>query len=392
MPNKEGRRNKRERGNKSSSTKQQGNVSSQKNPISKESLDEDIEQENQANVDNAQVGQDSGFKEPPFSEYSESDVAETEVANTDNVHAELDSDDKNKSIEQTSKTHNEIKVDQVSTVQSPVSTEADYATPLEHSESGDTETINNDGNFIGQEDDTDNDTDERELEDNPESEKVKEGNDLTQSQINKNKVEGVNLKSQNTGDEDLSADDINKLNAESLHKSDDTSKPELKEKENEHEIENIKTQPREVFLSDDSDGESLTDDNPDSSTPHTQTSRMSEDSSISNGVNHNTSKKKVFKSSFANFSKGEKALLFFVALSSTAFIASLISSALGKPLCPDKKGNLISLAILGTVAIISVAVSLVHFHYPDKSKGESLPLDTFGDSEVVQVLENKKNR
>ncbi|XGA08040.1 MAG: hypothetical protein U0X86_000191 [Wolbachia endosymbiont of Xenopsylla cheopis] len=336
------------------------------------SINKDIEQTNKTNIDNSQVGQDSGFKELPFSEHSESSNVETEVVNTDNVHVELDSDDsdydpisddKNKSTERISETHNEAEIGQISAVQSLTS---QYTTPPEVSESSDTKTINNDG-LTSLDDGTDDEVSE--LEDILEPE---EKSNLTPNTVH------------SSDDEDLCA------NAENLYKSNDTSKPELKEEENEHEIENIKTQSRKVSLSDDSDGESLTDDNPDSSTPDTQTSRMSEDSSILN--DHNSPKKKVFKSPFANSSKGEKALLLFTALSSATFIASFIASILGKPLCPDEKGNLISLAILGTVAIVSITVSLAHFYCSNKSK-ENDPLSKFDSNEVeMLMLESKKNK
>ncbi|WP_339045220.1 hypothetical protein [Candidatus Mesenet endosymbiont of Agriotes lineatus] len=319
---------------------------------------ENIQNTNQTNVDNTQVDQGSVFSELPFFEHSEFD--DIEVVNTDNVHLELDGDDDSDDDKNTS-------VGQIDEIQSPASTE--YATPLEHSESDAAKIVSDDDHSVRQEDD--NDTDERELEDKSKPEK--------RSDSIPNIIPFFDS-------EDLSTDD--------------TSKPELKDdsklaeektvckEENKHEITGTNSESRKVSLS---DGESLTGDNSDSSTPHTQTSRVSEGSSTSSGINHNTSKKKVSKSPFANFSKGEKALLLFVTLSSAAFIASFISSVLGKPLCPDKKGNLISLAILGTIAIILVTVSLFHFHYPDKPKGESLPLSALGDGKIAKVSEDKKH-
>ncbi|WP_339048743.1 hypothetical protein [Candidatus Mesenet endosymbiont of Phosphuga atrata] len=314
------------------------------------SLDEDIEQTNKTNVDNPQVGQDSGFNELPFSEHGGSD--DIEVVSADGAHTKLDSDGENKSVKQTSEARNEIKVDQVSTVQSPVSTEADYATPLERSESSNTKTINND-NSVRQEDDIDNDTDERELEDDS---KPEEKSNLILTTVH------------SSDDEDLSADD--------------TSKPELKEEENEHEVEkNIRAQSRKESLS---DGESLIDSTPDSSTPHTKTSRMSKDSSILS--DHNSPKKKVSKSLFTNFSKGQK---IFLGLTIFSMIASTLSLSL-LLFKIDKLHSAVALAISGTFMIAFGSIFLCYSN--DRSKKND-PLSKF-DSNGVEMLmpESKKNK
>lgn len=160
----------------------------------------------------------------------------------------------------------------------------------------------------------------------------------------------------------------------------DTNELESEGEESEHEVVNNNSQSREESPSSD---ENLGDDNV-GVTEH--------NGKCLHKGNDTEAKKKAFKSPFANFFKGENALLLFLALSSDTFAASFVSSILGKPLCPDKKGNLISLAILGTVTAILVTISLVHFLCPNKSK-ENGPSSELNHDEIkMPMQENKKNR
>ncbi|WP_353285217.1 hypothetical protein [Wolbachia endosymbiont (group A) of Beris morrisii] len=88
----------------------------------------------------------------------------------------------------------------------------------------------------------------------------------------------------------------------------------------------------------------------------------------------NEGEKSVYKTSSYNpsqkNSKGKKVFLCLTVLSCTVFFVSITSSFLGKPLISDLKGNLISLAILGTACVILGAITLVLYCYPQDKENE----------------------
>lgn len=324
------------------------------------------------------------------------------------IDLDTDTEGLNKDTEQKNETDvNEKEVTETDNIQSPASTEAEYATPPERSE--DTKTIDGSNITEQQGDETDNDTSDLEEDSKlkkkettlEEEQKISTGEDESiedadVSKKNQSDIEdSINEETLTENNEyEIAFTDENLItfdsDTESFNKDDGTGKNLLIQDNKPNRANGTPQSSQKVSIS---DGESLWAD--DLNSFSTKSLYVDGRGGTQSKIDCSCPKRKAFKSPFTSFSKWEIALVAFTILSTFAFIGSLISSTLGKPLCPDAKGNKISLAILGTAAFIATAVSLVHFCYSDKPKEELLPSSKLNSSIIeveMPVLDDKKNK